>query len=91
MCIRDSIYSDIFEALGRHDLSEVLPTVQSPCLVVAGADDRLTPPELSEAMVHHLPHGELFMLPHGTHFGPMEYPVEIADRMQRFIEERLKL
>jgi pimeloyl-ACP methyl ester carboxylesterase len=83
------IYADIFEHLGRHNAEDVLATITIPTLVVAGQRDVLTPPELSLAIVERVAGAELFMLPDGTHFGPLEYPDEIADRIEVFITDRV--
>jgi len=81
-------YVEIFERLGQHDAADVLEQLRAPTLVVAGGKDQFTPPHLSEAMVQHIPDAELYMLPNATHFGPLEYPAEIADRIKRFLATR---
>lgn len=85
------IYADIFEHLAGHDAQDVLSTINVPMLVVAGRKDVLTPPELSEDMARRVPQAELFMLPDGTHFGPLEYPDAIAERMESFLRDRVGL
>ena len=83
-------YADIFEKLGEHDASDVVADLDAPTLVVAGEQDSFTPPYLAEQMAQELPHGELFMLRDVTHFGLMEYPEAIAQRVDRFLGEHLR-
>ncbi len=82
-------YATIFEHLGEHDARDVLPTLDAPTLVVAGSDDPFTPLHLSETIVSLMPDAELFVVPGATHFGPLEYPEEIANEILRFCADRL--
>lgn len=81
-------YADIFERLGEHDAGDVLHKVSAPTLVVGGGKDRFTPLHLSRDMVAKIAEAELYVLPNATHFGPIEYPDRIADRVERFLRER---
>jgi len=82
-------YAEIFERLAEHDARELLAEVRAPTLVVAGGLDRFTPPEHSHQMADEIEGAELFVLPEATHFGPLEYPDEIVERIERFFSERL--
>jgi pimeloyl-ACP methyl ester carboxylesterase len=84
-------YADIFEALGEHDAAELLAAVEVPTLVIAGGKDRFTPARLSEHLAAGIAGAELFVLPHATHFGLLEYPDATATRIERFLRERLDL
>lgn len=83
-----STYATIFEHLGEHDVRGLLPELRAPTLVVAGGEDPFTPLRLSEEMVRLLPDAELVVLPDATHFGPLEFPDDIAAAILRFAEER---
>lgn len=81
-------YARIFEALGAHDATDVLSRFAPPTLVVAGGADRFTPVELSADMVEQLPDAALEVIDGATHFGLIEYPEEIADAVERFVDAR---
>lgn len=82
-------YCSLFEALDRHDGRELLPQVTAPLLVVAGGRDRFTPHEISVEMAELVDSAELFTLPDATHFGLIEFPGALNDRIRRFFAERL--
>ena len=82
-------YADLFAALDDHDATDLLPRVKTPTLVVAGGRDRLTPAHRGELMARTLPDAELETLPDATHFGLLEYPDTIGERVERFLRERV--
>lgn len=82
------IYAWIFDQLGRHDASDVLESVGSPTLVVAGQKDRFTPAHRSRLMAGRIPDAELYVVPRATHFCPVEYPELVNRRVRRFLRER---
>ncbi len=82
-------YAEIFERLGEHDAGGILPDIIAPTLIIAGGKDKFTPAYLSERMAREIPGAELHLIPNATHFGLMEYPLDIAERMTRFLQERV--
>ena len=84
-----STYALIFEELGHHTARDLLPSIKTPTLVVAGAKDRFTPLTCSEEMVAELSDAELFVVPNGTHFGVIEYPQMVNIAIERFLDRRL--
>jgi pimeloyl-ACP methyl ester carboxylesterase len=84
-----AIYADHFEALARHDASDLLPAIRTPTLLIAGGRDRLTPPRLAARMAQAMPAADFELLPEATHFGLLEEPAAIGARIARFVEERL--
>ena len=84
-------YADLFEALDRHDATDLLPSVKTPTLVIAGGSDHFTPAHRAVHMASTLPDAELERLPDATHFGLLEYPDEIGERVARFLRERVGL
>jgi pimeloyl-ACP methyl ester carboxylesterase len=79
-------YTDIFDALGRHDTTDRLPTLETKTLVVAGSKDKFTPNHLSTTIERLLPNAELVMVPSATHFGLMEHPVFVCGAVRNFID-----
>ena len=84
-----AIYAEHFEALARHDASDLLEGIRIPALLIAGGRDRLTPAHLAERMARTIPGAEFLLLPEATHFGLLEEPAAIVARIVRFAEERL--
>lgn len=70
---------------GEHSAADLLTSVNVPVLVVAGDHDSFTPPELSLAMVDHLPRAELMTIPGGTHVAPLEHHSLLAARLEKFV------
>ncbi len=83
-------YAEIFERLGEHDAGDILPDIIAPTLIIAGGKDKFTPAYLSERMAREIPGAELELIPNATHFGLMEYPLDIAERVKRFLRERVE-
>lgn len=78
-------YADVFERLGAHDASDLLPLIDVPALIVSGGRDKMTPKHRSDVLLRHLPRAEGFTLPDATHFGLLEYPDAIATRILTFL------
>jgi pimeloyl-ACP methyl ester carboxylesterase len=80
-------YARIFEALGAHDASDLLPGINTPTLVIAGGADRFTPQDLAAHMVATMPNASMQVVDGATHFGLIEYGHEIADAVEQFIDK----
>lgn len=73
-------------AMHDMDLYHVLPRLTVPTLVMAGADDRLTPPAHARRIAEELPDlFELVVLPETGHMGPLERPDEVCDALRRLV------
>ena len=81
----------MLQSAGEHDATDLLPEIDVPVLVFAGDRDSFTPPRYAEAMAAALPKGELVMIPGGTHVVPIERKELVADRVERFLRERVGL
>jgi pimeloyl-ACP methyl ester carboxylesterase len=70
-------------AMQEMDLYHVLPRLTVPTLVIAGENDRLTPPSHARRIAEELPNlYELIVLPETGHMGPLERPGEISDALR---------
>lgn len=69
----------------RPDSRETLVTIDVPALVLVGAEDALTPPSESEAMVAALPRARLVTLPGAGHLTPLERPEEFNKAVLDFL------
>jgi pimeloyl-ACP methyl ester carboxylesterase len=67
-------------AMADMDLHPALARLTVPTLVMAGAEDRLTPPSHARRIAAELPQLQaLIELPETGHMGPLERPKEVAD------------
>jgi len=70
--------------LATLDVTAGLGRLEVPTLVLTGAQDRLTPPALSEQMAELLPApAELTILPQTGHMSPLERPAELVEALVR--------
>jgi pimeloyl-ACP methyl ester carboxylesterase len=70
-------------ALADMDLHHALARLTVPTLVMAGAEDRLTPPSHARRITSELPQlHRLIEMPKTGHMGPLERPAEIADALR---------
>ena len=71
-------YAQCCEALADVDLRADLGRVAAPTLVVAGADDPATPPELAQAIAAAVPGARLEVLGQTAHIAPVEQPARVV-------------
>ncbi len=74
--------------LGEHTAWDVLPSLKIPTLIIAGGKDGFCPPHLSRKAASLIPHCDYEMYETATHAGIVEFPAEINERLDRFLEER---
>jgi pimeloyl-ACP methyl ester carboxylesterase len=73
-------------ALSDLDLWDAVADLTVPTLVVAGENDRLTPPEHARRIVEALPEpAGLIELPRTGHMSPLERPREVADAIVELV------
>jgi pimeloyl-ACP methyl ester carboxylesterase len=72
------VLADYYPALSEHDAFEALDVLNgTETLVLCGAQDLLTPPEHSRALVHGIPGAELEILDPGGHLVMLERPDDV--------------
>jgi pimeloyl-ACP methyl ester carboxylesterase len=75
-------------ALSSMDLWHAVASITVPTLIIAGADDRLTPPTHAHRIADALPHpAGLLELPDTGHMSPLERPREVAEALARLVRE----
>jgi pimeloyl-ACP methyl ester carboxylesterase len=47
----------------------------------------MTPPVVAERMKRQIAGSELFVMPEGTHYMPLEFPDELGDRIASFLAQ----
>lgn len=78
------VYND-FLACDQFDGSEGLTHINLPCLILCGSEDKLTPPELSEALNESIKGSILKIVPDAGHMVMVERPRAVNERVQEFI------
>ncbi len=58
---------------------QLLPEIQTPCVVIAGHVEERQPSAQTEAIADRLPNARYVLLDHQSHFGPFSHPDEIAE------------
>ena len=80
------VVADFLPALHEHDKHAMLPIFQNAeLLVIVGASDRLTPPELSEEIVAAVPGAEFAVLGDSGHMVMLERPTEVSELLAGLI------
>jgi len=72
-------YAGACEAIASMDLREDLPRIGAPTLLIAGAEDPATPPELSREIARRMASGEVVVIPGASHLATVEQPEAITD------------
>lgn len=73
--------------MSRPDSREILREITVPTLVVVGADDILTPPELAKEMADGIPDADLLVIEDCGHLSTMERPQAVNDAIRSFLEK----
>ena len=63
-----------FSACNRMDITEAIAGISIPALVLCGAEDKMTPPELSEFIWDHIAGARLALIEGAGHFVMLENP-----------------
>jgi pimeloyl-ACP methyl ester carboxylesterase len=77
------------DLMADHDLTDFLPHIEVPTLIIAGEKDLVTPLHRSRKMAALIPRSELIILPEGSHAAIVEHPETINRRVDRFLAERV--
>jgi 3-oxoadipate enol-lactonase len=72
-------YAGACEALASMDLREDLPRIGAPTLLIAGAEDPATPPELSYEIARRVTSAQVVVIPAASHLAAVEQPEAIAN------------
>ncbi|MGZ5247955.1 MAG: alpha/beta fold hydrolase, partial [Flavitalea sp.] len=74
----------------KYDVTEGLPGIQVPTLIIAADKDLLTKPVASEFMNTHIPNSELVTVSPGNHQGLIERHEEVNAAAETFIQTLVK-
>jgi len=79
----DTLYGD-FQACDRLDLDDALGEIKVPTLLICGMEDKMTPPELSQALQERIPGSQLALIPETGHMVMLEEPHRLAEILRSF-------
>ena len=71
-------------AMFEYDATAVLPAINVPVLIMAGAEDILTKPEASRYVQKQIPNAQLVTLQPSGHMGALERGNEMAEAVDGF-------
>lgn len=84
-----SLFLSMLKLAGEHSAEDILASIGVPTLVVAAERDTFTPPDLARHMAEAIPSAELLFLKAASHAAPVEQPGVIAERLERFLLQRV--
>jgi pimeloyl-ACP methyl ester carboxylesterase len=68
----EGVVASLVAIATRTDQVEALGAIRAKTLVIAGADDAVTPPKLAQVMAEHIPQAALHVLPQTGHLANLE-------------------
>lgn len=75
------------EAISQIDTTQRLPALDRPALVIAGALDAATPPDMAERIARAIPGARLVVLPQASHLSVLEQPQAFAACLDGWLGE----
>jgi pimeloyl-ACP methyl ester carboxylesterase len=84
--IRQPVLTGDLQACHAFDAAGQLENVKVPTLIVCGAEDKITPPRLSETLRNGIANSQLHVLEHAGHMVMSEQPNAVADLLTQFID-----
>lgn len=70
----------------RPDSVPTLPSISVPTLIIAGAEDTLTPVPNAQFMQQRIPGAKLSVIPHVGHYAGLENPEEYSRILRHFLD-----
>ncbi len=72
----------------RPDMSELLPRISVPTLVIVGEEDQITTVEEMRQMAASIPQATFVEVPNAGHMSPMERPEQVNAALEEFLSKR---
>jgi pimeloyl-ACP methyl ester carboxylesterase len=69
----------------RPDMSDLLPQIRVPTLLIVGEEDAITPADEMRRMAASIPRTEFVTVPRAGHMAPLENPHVVNDALRRFL------
>ena len=80
-------YIGICAALRDTDFRSAVAQIKQPTLVLCGAEDIATPPELGRELAGLIPGAQFSLIEKAAHLPGVEQPDAVAERMMQFLQE----
>lgn len=71
----------------RPDVTPLLPTIETPSLLIVGEDDGISPPEEMRSIAVAMPNAAVFEVPNAGHMSPLENPAAVNMVIQQFLRD----
>ncbi len=71
--------------LSRTSTEDFLKQINKPALVIAGKEDKLTPPEVMKKMAKKIPGSKFAVIPNAAHMSPLENPEAFNEELRKFL------
>tara|TARA_B100001248_G_C27398872_1_gene468109 strand:+ start:6531 stop:7412 length:882 start_codon:yes stop_codon:yes gene_type:complete len=84
------VFLTLFESMMEFDGSDILPTVDSPCLLIAGDKDNVTPLSFQKSLHAAIRNSELQVIPYGSHCSQLDMPDFVNLKIEAFLEKHQK-
>jgi len=78
-----------FTACNEFDITDDLPLIELPVLVMVGDNDRLTPPKNSALLREKLPRADMVIIPDAGHFAMLEKPGQVNQAIHHFLRNSM--
>jgi pimeloyl-ACP methyl ester carboxylesterase len=82
----DGIVAALGAMRDRADSRELLAGIGVPTLVVGGAEDALTPPDVMQALADGIPGARFVAIPAAGHLAPLEQPLAVNRVLAEFLD-----
>ncbi len=69
----------------RRDMTELLPSIDVPTLVVCGSEDVISPPEEMESFANLIPNAQFVQIENAGHLAPLEQPELVNKAVRSFL------
>jgi pimeloyl-ACP methyl ester carboxylesterase len=69
----------------RPDVSDLLPTITLPTLVICGEHDVISPPDEMKSIAEKIPNAQFVQVPRAGHMSPMEQPEIVNAAIRKFL------
>ena len=86
LAMRPPILLGDFLACNAFDVTSQLEKINTPTLIICGAEDRMTPLKFSESLRDGIANSQLHVLEHAGHMVMLEQPDAVSDLLKQFID-----
>lgn len=85
--LKPELFFQLFDQMVVHDVITVLEKMTTNTLVIAGEKDKVIPYSVQEIIHQKIKNSQMYMVKDGSHVPQVDFPDQINDRINLFIEE----